>query len=365
MVINLGCYWLALFTAFPEHVRGPEASHYFLIQFPVGILGALFDSFSFFVTVWIVRKALQSRESLGYIAHLCLDLVIAVLATFWVVGVFSVAGWLISQFESQPETLVERTAKYQQWVGDAVKHPSDSLKQIYFTLVMGISASLPSCVHLYAFLAAFTRYRDTKSAQQGRPVDPVRRLGRRAIALSCVAIALSVRNCNQTQRSYDIATTADYRAQAALRSLEGVERRPQVSIKPIRLESGGFSELVHHQDQGQLRMLWEITNSGYDDARNVRVTSVLNPTGTDTQIEAELIYEFAPLVALPAQKKLLLKLRSEGLGGTGAPESATNLIRGARTTVTYDGVSQNDLSYTFTVEHTVHGDRVYESDAVP
>ena len=64
VLINIACYWWALFTAFPELTRGIPGQHYFKVQFPVGFLGALFDSLSFFVTVLIIRHALGARKNL-------------------------------------------------------------------------------------------------------------------------------------------------------------------------------------------------------------------------------------------------------------------------------------------------------------
>ena len=53
VLINITCYWWAMFTAFPDLTRGIAGQHYFKVQFPVGFLGALFDSLSFFVTLYI------------------------------------------------------------------------------------------------------------------------------------------------------------------------------------------------------------------------------------------------------------------------------------------------------------------------
>jgi hypothetical protein len=154
VVINIACYWWAMFTAFPHLTRGSAGAVNFRIQFPVGILGALFDTLSFFVTIYIIRRALNSRKNWEYVAHLSLDVVIAVLATFWVLFVFSFSGWLISLVESQPEVLVARNEKYARKLVDAVVRPTDNVRNIYFGLIMGVSASLPTCVHIYMFLRA-------------------------------------------------------------------------------------------------------------------------------------------------------------------------------------------------------------------
>ena len=89
---NITCYWLAMVSAFPSLVFGKTFSYYFKVQFPVGIFGALFDSLSFFITIFIVRRALLTINTKVYIAHLSIDLAIAILATFWVVFVFIVSG---------------------------------------------------------------------------------------------------------------------------------------------------------------------------------------------------------------------------------------------------------------------------------
>ena len=157
VVLNITCYWCAMFTAYPWLTRGPAGAENFKIQFPVGILGALFDTMSFFVTVYIVRRALRARRNWEYVAHLSLDLVIAVLATFWVLFVFSFSGWLISLWEGAPVVLDARNEKYRKLLVDAIDSPRDNLRNIYFGLVMGISASLPTCVHAFMFLRASLR----------------------------------------------------------------------------------------------------------------------------------------------------------------------------------------------------------------
>ena len=157
VVINIACYWWAMFTAYPWLTRGPAGAENFMIQFPVGILGALFDTLSFFVTVFIIRLALRARRNWEYVAHLSLDLVIAILATFWVLFVFSFSGWLISFWEGAPAVLEARNEKYGRLLINAVDSPENNLRNIYFGLIMGISASLPTCVHAFMFLRASLR----------------------------------------------------------------------------------------------------------------------------------------------------------------------------------------------------------------
>jgi len=162
--LNIACYWFAMLTAFPSLVFGKTFSYYFKIQFPVGVLGALFDSLSFFVTIFIVRRALLTVNTKIYIAHLSIDLVIAVLATFWVILVFIVSGWAVSFIDTlgQSAELIQtydhetninkRTDKYVNTVNDALKNPSKNIQNIYFGLIMGISAMLPTMFHFMMFL---------------------------------------------------------------------------------------------------------------------------------------------------------------------------------------------------------------------
>ena len=55
VVLNISCYWWAMLTAYSDEFF-QEKVHYFLVQFPVGFLGALFDTLSFFVTIFIAKK---------------------------------------------------------------------------------------------------------------------------------------------------------------------------------------------------------------------------------------------------------------------------------------------------------------------
>ena len=153
VVVNIACYWWAMITAFPDLIN----AHYFKIQFPVGILGALFDSLSFFVTVCIVRRAVRTEGVGDYVAHLSIDLIIAVLATFWVVYVFIASGWIVTWFEAAPESMAVRAGRYEEKVVAALASPADNMRNIYFGLVMGVSAMLPTCFHISLFLQACWR----------------------------------------------------------------------------------------------------------------------------------------------------------------------------------------------------------------
>jgi len=146
--INVICYWWAIFTVYPRAVFGDETWFYIKVQVPVGLLGALFDSLSFFVTIFIIRRAIKSTSVRNFMGHLSLDLLIAVLATFWVVFVFSVSGWLVSLTEPVEEVLSERNAIYRRRVMNAVREPMRNWRNIYFGLIMGVSAMIPTCIHI-------------------------------------------------------------------------------------------------------------------------------------------------------------------------------------------------------------------------
>ena len=169
ILVNITCYWLAMVSAFPSLVFGKTFSYYFKVQFPVGIFGALFDSLSFFITIFIIRRALLTINTKVYIAHLSIDLAIAVLATFWVVFVFIVSGWAVSFIDTlgQTEQIIQthdhetsidkRTNKYINTVNEALINSSKNIQNIYFGLIMGISAMLPTMVHFIMFLKSFFR----------------------------------------------------------------------------------------------------------------------------------------------------------------------------------------------------------------
>ena len=148
-----------MLTAYPDEFL-KEKAHYFLVQFPVGFLGALFDSLSFFVTIFIAKKALKSTSTSSYLAHLSVDLIIAIIATWWVLLVFSISGWLVSIVQQTPESLAQRSYVYEQRLMQAVKDPTamQNLKNIYFGTIMGISAMLPTFTHSTMSLYSISKY---------------------------------------------------------------------------------------------------------------------------------------------------------------------------------------------------------------
>ncbi len=159
VVLNISCYWWAMLTAYPDAFFR-EKVHYFLVQFPVGFLGAFFDTLSFFVTIFIAKRALKTTSTKSYLAHLSVDLIIAIIATWWVLFVFSFSGWLIGLILQNPESLVQRNYAYEQRLIEAVKEPTatNNLKNIYFGVIMGISAMLPTFTHSIISLYSVSKY---------------------------------------------------------------------------------------------------------------------------------------------------------------------------------------------------------------
>ena len=159
IILNVTCYWSAIYTAFPHYMQTHEASHYVKLQIPVGFLGALFDSLSFFVTIWIIKRALAASKTSEYILHLSFDLVIAFLATTWVLLVFTFGGWIIGLWENIPEHLSARSVKYTKRAVQAIQDPTghENIKNIYFGIIMGISAALPTCFHFFLFLSSICK----------------------------------------------------------------------------------------------------------------------------------------------------------------------------------------------------------------
>jgi hypothetical protein len=154
IILNIACYWWAIYTAFPYYMQTHEASHYIKLQIPVGFFGALFDSPFLFCNHLDHQACLSCRKTSEYVFHLSLDLIIAIVATFWVLFVFTFGGWLISIWENAPEELTSRGAKYTSRAVQAIQDPMgrENAKNIYFGVIMGVSAALPTCFHILLFL---------------------------------------------------------------------------------------------------------------------------------------------------------------------------------------------------------------------
>ena len=170
--LNDIAYWFAIATAYPEiFTSEKELLYYTKIQIPVAFLGALFDSLSLYLTLWVIRRALLSLSNLSYIFHLSVDVLIAIAATFWVLFVFSISGWIVKStfikttVTSQSltvtsQSLEERNQLYTDRAVAAVKNPAgeEEMKNIYFGLVMGLSAIIPTCVHIACALFSLRFY---------------------------------------------------------------------------------------------------------------------------------------------------------------------------------------------------------------
>lgn len=156
--LNMGCYWWALLTAYPEKMLTYEAREIVLMSVPVSILGGVFDYLSLFITLFIARRALATPSNRVFVAYLSIDLLIAIAATAWVLFVFMVSGWLVNLALSLPETLGQREELYKGRFWSALMDPlhPENLRNMYFGIVMGASAMLPTLIHLYHALRAGT-----------------------------------------------------------------------------------------------------------------------------------------------------------------------------------------------------------------
>lgn len=153
ITINIFFYWIAMIIAFPELVFGSSSLEYFLLQFPVGLLGGFFDSLSLIITIYMIKRAITSHSSFLYLAHLSVDLVIACVATMWVLFVFIFSGWLTSFLIFNPENLLLRKDIYEERVLSAINNPTgkSEIRNIFFGIIMGLSAMLPTLLHIYLF----------------------------------------------------------------------------------------------------------------------------------------------------------------------------------------------------------------------
>ncbi len=105
-LVNAVFYWIALAASFPELIVS-QTGRMLLIQQAVAILGGLFDSLSFFLTVYLVGRAARTRYGLNFAGILSIDLVIAAVATAWVLLVVMLASWAIGP----PEETAMRPAQ--------------------------------------------------------------------------------------------------------------------------------------------------------------------------------------------------------------------------------------------------------------
>ena len=148
--LNLTCYYWALVTAYHWKLFGSKAEEYILMGFPVSFLGGAFDSLSLVVTIFIIKKALSAERNISYVLYLSVDLLIAIIATFWVLFVFMISGWVVSFILDNPESIGSRMWLYEDRVESAVSDPSNpnNLRNIYFGMIMGASALLPTLLHI-------------------------------------------------------------------------------------------------------------------------------------------------------------------------------------------------------------------------
>lgn len=159
VALNLFCFWWALLTTYPQFVFNYKAEEYILMGFPVALFGALFDCLSLLVTIFIIKRALAAEKNSSYIFYLSIDFLIAIAASFWVLFVFMISGWVVNQILSNPETMGARVWLYEGRLASAFFDPlnPDNLRNIYFGVVMGASALLPTLLHLCLACQSFLK----------------------------------------------------------------------------------------------------------------------------------------------------------------------------------------------------------------
>ena len=81
----------------------------------------------------MIKRAIISYSSFMYLAHLSVDLLIAAIATMWVLFVFIFSGWLTSFLILNPENLVLRKDTYEERVLSAINNPTgkSEIKNIF------------------------------------------------------------------------------------------------------------------------------------------------------------------------------------------------------------------------------------------
>ncbi|MCG8441108.1 MAG: hypothetical protein MI723_04790 [Caulobacterales bacterium] len=157
--LNFTCFWWALLTARLE-LMSQKPLEYMLMSVPVAAMGALFDLLSLRVTLWAIAKALRARTNASYVAFLGIDLIIAAIATCWVLFVFIVSGWMVAQILPISESFAERADLYQGRIAGVFHSPlaAESLKNIYFGVIMGASALIPTILHASMAVLAIGRW---------------------------------------------------------------------------------------------------------------------------------------------------------------------------------------------------------------
>ncbi|MGJ8631217.1 MAG: hypothetical protein ACSHWT_09250 [Glaciecola sp.] len=162
-ILNFICFWFALSTAFPQYLSGDKSTEYMLMSIPVGIMGATFDTISMFITLWLIKCAIRTSNTFNFLAYISIDFFIALLATFWILFAFVASGWIVNLIIDNPETFNQRSALYEGRIEQIFEHPLyiSSLKNIYFGLLMGASAFIPTLIHIY--MAGYSCFKYFKS----------------------------------------------------------------------------------------------------------------------------------------------------------------------------------------------------------
>lgn len=159
-LLNFACFWIALSTAYPQYLTGVKAMEYKLMSIPVGIMGSLFDTLSLYITIWMIKRALNAKNIAVYFSYLSVDFFIAIVASFWVLFAFIASGWVVNLILENPETFNQRTALYESRVDKMMTNPlaPGNLKNMYFGFLMGASAFIPTLVHIWMAFISMISY---------------------------------------------------------------------------------------------------------------------------------------------------------------------------------------------------------------
>lgn len=163
-VLNFICYWIGLYIVFNELLYTKKAIEYKYMSIPVASMGALFDYASLWITIKLARIAVKSKRNRVYILVISIDIITAILATFWILFAFISAGWIINLVLDNPETFNQRTELYEKRLDKLISDPFHpySLKNLYFGILIGASAFLPTIIHLTLALISITSWLTVK-----------------------------------------------------------------------------------------------------------------------------------------------------------------------------------------------------------
>jgi hypothetical protein len=157
--ISFCCYWVALLGIYPELLSSDESLEHTIMSVPVSLIGAIFDTASLLITLFVIRRALRTDSDFAFTAYLSLGLILPVCAAVWILFAFVLGGWIVNLILSLPESFEARTILYHDRVLGLLHNPFDihNQKNFYFGVVMSFSALLPVVLHVIMGLRSAIR----------------------------------------------------------------------------------------------------------------------------------------------------------------------------------------------------------------